>query len=395
MKEILTMENFLGLNCEVQLNKINLIIGPQSSGKSVIAKLFYFFKNIDKLLVDSISSTRKKFDSELENKFLQYFSVDSFANDKFRITFKNARFEFIITNDFLDIIQIKYSNSFKEHIKKITELLNKHKKESIRSLPISGIIKSRQTYIPAGRSLFTFMQDNIFTWISEERSIDSFLMEFGSYYEIVKRLGEKRFSLAGHLHKNTAVDELADKLVALLLKGKFIRKDGKDFIVSDKILTPLEFTSSGQQEILPLILVLKRLMYTTRASIYIEEPEAHLFPVSQKYITELIALVFNETKNQIFITTHSPYILTAFNNLIYAGQLEETLKTNKTKSTKLNKIIPEKLRLKISDISAYTLDDKGNIISIINSETGLIDGNVIDSVSDELGSSFDQLLDLN
>mgnify|MGYP006206212493 CR=1 FL=1 len=48
----------------------------------------------------------------------------------------------------------------------------------------------------------------------------------------------------------------------------------------------------------------------------IEEPEAHLFPVAQKHLIELLAIMVNRNEdNQLIITTHSPYILSSFNNL--------------------------------------------------------------------------------
>jgi predicted ATPase len=50
----------------------------------------------------------------------------------------------------------------------------------------------------------------------------------------------------------------------------------------------------------------------------VEEPEAYLFPVAQKQIIDLIALLANQNENQVIVTTHSPYILSSFNNLLYA-----------------------------------------------------------------------------
>lgn len=49
----------------------------------------------------------------------------------------------------------------------------------------------------------------------------------------------------------------------------------------------------------------------------IEEPESHLFPESQKYMTELVALISN-CKHSVVLTTHSPYVLGTLDNLLYA-----------------------------------------------------------------------------
>ena len=54
--------------------------------------------------------------------------------------------------------------------------------------------------------------------------------------------------------------------------------------------------------------------------IYLEEPEAHVFPDTQKKLIDLFAWMANDPILSFdwVITTHSPYILTAFNTLIEA-----------------------------------------------------------------------------
>ena len=46
MSEFIRISNFGGIKeMEMELKPINVIIGPQASGKSVTAKLLYFFKS--------------------------------------------------------------------------------------------------------------------------------------------------------------------------------------------------------------------------------------------------------------------------------------------------------------------------------------------------------------
>ena len=57
MKEKIEIKNFAGIgHWEIELNAINIWIGPQASGKSITAKLFYFFKSV----FDTISSDYPK-----------------------------------------------------------------------------------------------------------------------------------------------------------------------------------------------------------------------------------------------------------------------------------------------------------------------------------------------
>lgn len=394
MKEKLIVENFLGLNCEIVPNKFSLIIGPQSSGKSIIAKLFYFFRNIGNVVVHSIVS-KKNLNSELERKFLQYFQIS--GKGKFRIKFENDKFSFIVSSSLKNKVKINISGSYQNYLKEIRNRFKNN--DADRGIYFHINHTNRQIYIPAGRAFFASLQSNFFTLLSnsEENIIDPFLVEFGSYYERIKELETKNkrfFPLSEERRKVHDINEKKyDNMSTLLLKGEYSRQNGKDFIICNKAIIPLEFTSSGQQEVLPLILSLRKLLFS-KATIYIEEPEAHLFPVFQKHMADLISFVFNVAKeNQFLITTHSPYILTAFNNLIYAGRLEEKL--NKRGFTKLNKIIPSELRLHSKDVSAFSLDGSGGISDVMDKETGLIKGDLIDNVSEDLADDFDKLLSLD
>ncbi|MFM7371507.1 MAG: hypothetical protein ACKO2Z_27710, partial [Sphaerospermopsis kisseleviana] len=122
------------------------------------------------------------------------------------------------------------------------------------------------------------------------------------------------------------------------------------------------------------------------------------FPTSQKHIVSLISQVFNTTerKHKFIITTHSPYILTAFNNLIQAGNTFKALKEKPEPNDLLRelfKIVPENQMLDINDIAAYTIKN-GMIESLINEENHLIDTNIIDDVSNEFSMIFEKLIDL-
>ena len=90
------------------------------------------------------------------------------------------------------------------------------------------------------------------------------------------------------------------------------------------------------------------------------------------------------------IATHSPYILSAFNNLIEASQVAEARPELKTEVAKL---ISEQYWIKSSDLKAYCIHD-GQLESIMDLETGLISANYLDSVSETIGIEFDELLRL-
>jgi predicted ATPase len=126
-----------------------------------------------------------------------------------------------------------------------------------------------------------------------------------------------------------------------------------------------------------------------RPFIYIEEPEANIFPETQYSLVQVFAWLANDPilDFQWAITTHSPYLLSAFNDLIEAGRLgaEGELRAE------VNNIIPEKYWVKPGDFKAYSIHD-GQLESIMDKETGLINGEYLDAISNKIGGDFDALL---
>ena len=97
------------------------------------------------------------------------------------------------------------------------------------------------------------------------------------------------------------------------MKADYVNdSDGEKIYFDEHHWVKLMYGSSGQQEALwILMLTLIIILENRRAFVVIEEPEAHLFPIAQKDMISLIALMVNATDSQVIITTHSPYILTS------------------------------------------------------------------------------------
>jgi len=126
-------------------------------------------------------------------------------------------------------------------------------------------------------------------------------------------------------------------------------------------------------------------------SIFIEEPEANLFPERQKNIAYFLAsLQKKKNRPELILSTHSPYILTSLNNLLFANQI---IKENETLKEKVNKIIDDKFLIDHEDCDAYLVSD-GTVRSMMHEETKLIDADEIDNVSVSSAKDFDSLLQI-
>ena len=425
MAEKLIVRNFAGIkDLEIEIKRINILIGPQASGKSVCAKLLFYFKNFvwEILSVVNNEQTKRNLDSNYSKTFEEYFPPDCWGKEHFLIRYEisNVFIEVSRKQDTKGRISLSYSEFFNEELRKLRDLQKKEREKRAKIAPSFDIYTSRlppdilkehlvetlvrsigreaafnQLFIPAGRSFFSNLQSNIFSILSNNNTLDPFLRSFGSTYERIKNL-RIQYDLEDKYTKD--ILEEINRLIEQSLCGKHVQEKGKDFLeVADGRRISIANSSSGQQETLPLTIMLAALPFLSSfrvgQTVYIEEPEAHLFPSAQRNIVELIATVFNSRKEQLqfFITTHSPYVLTALNNLLQAGLLYE--ESSEDIQHQLEKIVSRYKSLDVSDLSAYVLSD-GKCNSIVCPDTGLIDARVIDSVSDELAIEFDQLLNL-
>ncbi|MBK1990624.1 ATP-binding protein, partial [Sphaerospermopsis aphanizomenoides BCCUSP55] len=329
--EKLIVKNFLNIKyIEINLSKINIIIGQQASGKSVIAKLVYFGRNFFiqyRLSMPFKGQKKAEFDRSIIANFKTIFPEYAWKDQEFDILYENEQYYVRLEHNTISYSkQHKLSLEYSEYLVKIRRIIlaeckkkmseyrdiGKHYTEFISEYEKDIFPQYIQhnigllTFIPAGRSFFADLQKNVFSFLSGKITIDYFLKEFGSVYEMAKNTYPSRKILYEEYIN------MIDGLVNQIIVGNYILEKDQDWIyTNDNRKINLSNSSSGQQEALPMAIILATLPFVSPNHLFIiEEPEAHLFPTSQKYIVNLISLVFNltEKKHNFFITTHSPYI---------------------------------------------------------------------------------------
>ncbi|KLO25145.1 AAA family ATPase [Marinitoga sp. 1155] len=414
--ERLKIKNFIILeDVDIELKAINIFIGKQSTGKSLISKLIFFFKNIFSEMFKAIDQklSFEEFVQSQEKIFLSYFYSESyFEKQIFEIRYEFKNIYIIISNDkeFHIYFSKYFEDTYNKLLSKFVEFENMELRNNemfiLDSSPIintisyfvgelkkekNDLLLYEQIFIPAGRAFYSILTKNIFSIFENVENIkDQFIIRFGRQYETLKN----NLFLSKIKIKDKETYNILDKKIEKILNGHFIKKNNEEYIeLEDGKKIKIFQASSGQQEILPLVLFLQKFAIspsTTGRSVYIEEPETHLFPETQNDIIELVSLVYNMNlkKMQFFITTHSPYLLVSFNNLIMADYIYSKALNKEN----INKIINRKFHLSLNDISAYLIEN-GKSESII--KDNLIDAEIIDNVSDILSEKFDSLLEWN
>ncbi len=412
---------------KITLNRCLVMTGAQASGKSTIAKAIYFFLSIKddiiKTIFDSLkvkeasASVSERLNKRLSEKFDGIFGDSCRMNPQMSMHCKyndNAFVSLSIsqTNPILEgygDLKVKYSDN-------ILDILNGGKyvffpvnpTDVIDEVRLKDELQEELTrifgidydvaYIPAGRGIVTTLGDQLSYLLVDNdlkpySSIDfctyNFFREIlrvrSKFMSGLKGLMDDRKAYLLNADERESLNKFSDK-IAEILKGKYYYRPGNEILaLSDGSYVHMNFSSSGQQEI---VWVLNLLFYYTinkqKMFLILEEPETHLFPDSQKLMVELLAMFYNAGNGVIF-TTHSPYVLGEINNLIFAGTLYKENKQG------VQRIVDKDFAIDLSDLQALFVED-GIISDCMDYGLGQIDNLKIDGISKVINEEYEKLL---
>lgn len=411
----------------LDIKDFSILIGPQASGKSTVAKTIFFFKSLNddlvKYFIDSVekndfSKSIGTYAKSIRQKYLDYFGASTHLNGLHLKYYYTERIWISITIETNHkYITPNFSEQFKDEFKNLVkeatdfsrsigqrnpslltskDLLqidsDKRKFVSYVNEKCNSIFQEDREliFIPAGRSLLATLSDQL--QFINPRNLDFLMRTFLDKINIVRPIFNKSLSdIIKERRLLTQYDidfnktKLAEEIISKILKGKYqYDKDGEKIFFETNKYVKLNFSSSGQQESLWILLLLFIIILEKQnVFIVIEEPEAHLFPEAQKEISKLIALMSNIEDSQVIITTHSPYILASINNLILANKVGSE---NEKVADRINK------NLWIRRDKVYAaLVTNGQVKDIIDNELNIIQQENIDSVSRAINDEFDFL----
>lgn len=421
---------------EMDIKDFNLLIGEQATGKSTVAKAIYFFRIIKSTLTDYLCQVydtalyngndvsdgfNKVLKKELKSIFISLFGYSWDLDKRLYLKYEYASGIWIDVklnkNGKRKYISVRYSpkltQTLKDLEKEALELFEQKPETTTISLAYASKERLRNYdnfknsvnkifddyketyYIPAGRSMLTLLVNN--RSLLENDNLDLITRQFMQIIDNIHRVfedgirnvhkrypdGERRFD----------VTKTAEMLISDL-KGDYLYNAGKEYIVvedeeehSEKI--PINFASSGQQEVLWLLNQLYILMLKKeKAFVIIEEPEAHLYPSLQSKVVEFISYFANINNSSILITTHSPYILTSVNTLYCAGKVIEK---NSTYSKKVYDIIDSNCEIDPQKVTALKINKDKSILNLINEELQELNTEMIDEISDSVNEKYMEL----
>lgn len=429
---------------EMNINKFNILIGEQATGKSTVAKSIYFFRTVKTLITDYLTQLYdsnsynnqsqegitifKAISHDLKSVFIRLFGYSWDLNPDLYLKYEyyeNVWIEVKMYDDPFALrryISVNYSEEMKRQISELQKEVRKMRNGRVHvttSLALANEERKRDYnviaqrvneifhddkeayYIPAGRSLLTVLSNSramMNSFPNLDLITERFMMMIDGVREIYNR-GVKNAHLYYPIPNRVfSPNKLAEYIVEMQ-KGEYFYNNGQEELkIQDNNgeMIKINFASSGQQEILWVLNFLYALLLREEKTfVIIEEPEAHIYPTLQKDVMDFISMFTQLGNNEVFITTHSPYVLTTVNNLYYAGVLASQGHENQ-----IRKVLGNKSAIPKGTLTAYKLLTKemaGNeehVISLLQEDGMEIRPDLIDDVSVKVNELYTALYNI-
>lgn len=390
---------------DIELNKINVIIGEQSSGKSTICKIASFCTWVEKTV--SLEQETFPITKTFKEKLETFHKLQGYFNDDSEITYTS------------DIISIHYKYSTSIEFNNVGRW--SFKRPKIEYIPAErnmvGAIPNWFSVRLQDNNILSFMTD----WgdsrliYTKDNSLPILNLDAAYYYDESKQEDFIRMQNGKTIKLAVASSGLQSVIPLLALFTAYTERMQEITQLSsyqDKILTsqiikeirykiarrkdesnpvPLPEFDTLQDENVNFKIkpgtaaettqLLDKFVNTQYVSFFIEEPELNLFPATQRNLTYQLVKGALKGDNKLFITTHSQYILYALNNCMMGHIVKD-----KIPAADKEKVTCKDAWVNPEDVSVWKITD-GSICSI-QEEDGLIGSNYFDDTMQEIMDDF-------
>ncbi len=403
---------------ELDLNKINVFMGPQSSGKSTIAKIICHCQWVEKQCFSNYEKQQPVFQSgtKFYDGMVEYHRLEGYFGAKSRIVYSG------------DYITINYNHQ-KQSVSIKRSSKNTFKYPKIAYIPsernLVAAIPNLKKYNETNDVILYFMYD----WFSAREALIEMSLKDVLHHQISYSYSNDRDYILDDKKKilmtnaSSGVQSLTPLMMVLKNNIETIYQKERplsyeQMVVKDEALQSFEAVRNAlahsifgvnteelyrrlkslaiakpksQQTIINDYETFSQLINNSfkyhLSNIYLEEPEQNLFPETQgKFVYWLMKLLKDENRNHtLTITTHSPYILFSLNNCMMGGLVRENIPNDILQNIESRDawIDPKK-------VSIYEIHD--GTLKCIQDEDGIIEDNYLNQAYKENTSEYLSLL---
>lgn len=365
--------------CRLDIRPLTVLIGRQGTGKSLLAQLLYVFRGLPGL-VHFDAATRRHDEPQATDPRMVFQRIVNGLRSQ-RRSFASLT---------VPSVEVAWSDSTEQLSFAADHATGRIQPDQTLQRAVATILSERRSpsnalFIPTERLFYTLALSPASMSVIGATII---LELFAQFMEEVGRVQSSWTDAATDTEQGRWIrDRLRSEL------GGEARRSGAAWrwsftVAGEPRDIDLDMASSGQRANWPLML-LPQVLFSLRAAgelgepftLYVEEPEIHLHPTAERAVVEVLAYLVN-AGFRVVVTTHSLTVLYALNNLMLASSLAEN---------ELRDEIPLELRLAPEQVSAYLLDDRGEVRSLLDPEQGMIDEQALGSVSDEMAGQMNRI----
>lgn len=417
---------------EFELNRINVITGPQCSGKSTIAKVVSCCSWIEKDVIKRQTSLHVTKDFFYE-KLFTYHQLDQYPNhDNVLIEYDGDAIFIRYTHNSFDIH--KNNNFEQKAIGKVAYIpaeRNIAALENIESLKLPDIsirgylwewfvVRKKYTssnplnvlnmgvkyYFDEEKGdVFVLNDGSIIPFVAASSGLQSVtpLYAYMSYLTswIYKNREDESHDDQRVLEKAMALNffqsdlkskgfELTDDIVENNIESETLEAIHK-IVINVRKYNEQDSLIVNNDQIKSMFELENRLSRPHYSRIILEEPEMNLFPQSQIDLVYDLLKMLNVSRDSLLINTHSPYILYALNNCMLGGLLKDRISDQSL-------LLHQESFVNPKYVSVWELRDgvfsstQDNNDKTIQDKEGLIRSNYFDRVMHNIMADFSNLL---
>jgi|GEM_PF-2965346 hypothetical protein len=409
----------------MDINKITFLLGPQSSGKSTIAKVLCHCRWIEKRCYTNFEEESTKFDTGTSfvdgineyYRFNGYFSNNSYIlyeGNYIRLEYKDKKLAISRNqNKDYEYPKLCYIPAERNLVAAIPNLRKYNDtndlilyfmydwfeaREYLKEMNLDDIIERHVKYVFEKTNNNDFIYDSNDTKLELKdassglqsliplMTVSTYILE-GVFNRYKPLSSEQKMQLK---NANVILLNLSKQLDTIVEKRK---KKGETGAISIKVEgakeNPLLKAILNQDPIIQDIIdSSERKFFYKRSDIYIEEPEQNLFPDAQQNFIYWLMQEMRESDQHhcALITTHSPFVLFSLNNCLIGGLAGEKLsKQAKKDMLSRNSWIDPKM------VTVYEIHD--GKLKTIQEESGLLMHNYLNQAYRKINKEYLTMLD--